>query len=195
MMEKLRVSLLKKLSMERRKSLGDQSGIENDSLMKMLSGETNSNIRKQSLNEEHKRHGSTLTERGTDAQVNVRDINNSNLTRSKISEDNETHRSILSNDIDFLGFFTIATLSDGKGFGELALLQQKPRMATVRCLEDTHIMVLTKSAVDEAIGKIERRSLNDKVNFLRSIPMFSLLTRNSLAKISCSLQRITIQKN
>jgi CRP-like cAMP-binding protein len=56
-------------------------------------------------------------------------------------------------------------------------------------------MVLTKSAFDEAIGKIERRSLNDKVNFLRSIPMFSLLTRNSLAKISCSLQRITIQKD
>lgn len=68
-------------------------------------------------------------------------------------------------------------------------------MATVRCLEDTHIMVLTKSAFDEAIGKIERRSLNDKVNFLRSIPMFSLLTRNSLAKISCSLQRITIKKD
>ena len=101
----------------------------------------------------------------------------------------------MSNDLDLLGFFTIATLSDGQGFGELALLQQKPRMATVRCMEDTHIMVLTKSAFDEAIGKIERRSLNDKVNFLRSIPMFSLLTRNSLAKISCSLQRITILKD
>lgn len=113
MMEKLRISLLKKFSMERRKSLGDQSGIENDSLMKMLSGKTNSNIGKQSVNEEHKRHGSTLTERGGDVQVNVRDINNSYFTRSKISEDNETHRSILSNDIDFLGFFTIATLSDG----------------------------------------------------------------------------------
>lgn len=68
-------------------------------------------------------------------------------------------------------------------------------MATVRCIENTHIMVLTKSAFDEAIGKIERRSLNDKVNFLRSIPMFSLLTRTSLAKISCSLQRITVKKS
>jgi len=113
MMEKLRISLLKKFSMERRKSLGDQSGIENDSIMKMLSGKTNSNNRKQSVNEEHKRHGSTLTERGPDVQINVRDINNSYFTQSKISEDNETHRSMLSNDIDLLGFFTIATLSDG----------------------------------------------------------------------------------
>jgi hypothetical protein len=63
-------------------------------------------------------------------------------------------------------------------------------MASVRCTEDTHLMVLTKDAFDEAIGKIERRNLNDKVNFLRSLPVFSLLTRNSLAKITCSLQKI-----
>ena len=50
-------------------------------------------------------------------------------------------------------------------------------------------MVLTKEAFDEAIGKMERRSLNDKINFLRNIPVFSLLTRNSLAKITCSLQK------
>lgn len=88
--------------------------------MKMLSGETNANLRKQSVNEDHKRHGSNLTDRPV-AKINIRDINNSQI-HSKISDDNETHRSILSNDIDFLGFFTIATLSDGQGFGELALL-------------------------------------------------------------------------
>lgn len=46
MMEKLRISLLKKLSMERRKSLGDQSVIENDSIMKMLTSKTNAHPRK-----------------------------------------------------------------------------------------------------------------------------------------------------
>jgi len=68
-------------------------------------------------------------------------------------------------------------------------------MATVRCLENTHLMVLTKEAFDEAIGKMERRSLNDKINFLRNIPVFSLLTRNSLAKITCSLQKVHIVKD
>jgi CRP-like cAMP-binding protein len=68
-------------------------------------------------------------------------------------------------------------------------------MATVRCLENTHLMVLTKEAFDEAIGKMERRSLNDKINFLRNIPVFSLLTRNSLAKITCSLQKVQIVKD
>ena len=47
-------------------------------------------------------------------------------------------------------------------------------MATVKCVENTHLMVLTKEAFDEAIGKMERRSLNDKINFLRNIPVFSL---------------------
>ncbi len=56
-------------------------------------------------------------------------------------------------------------------------------------------MVLTKEAFDEAIGKMERRSLNDKINFLRNIPVFSLLTRNSLAKITCSLQKVQIVKD
>lgn len=68
-------------------------------------------------------------------------------------------------------------------------------MATVKCVENTHLMVLTKEAFDEVIGKIERRALNDKINFLRNIPVFSLLTRNSLAKITCSLQKIRIKKD
>lgn len=69
MMEKLRISLLKKFSLERRKSLGDQAAIENDSLMKMLSQKTNANgnNRKQSVNEIHIRQGSNLTERETNA--------------------------------------------------------------------------------------------------------------------------------
>lgn len=55
-------------------------------------------------------------------------------------------------------------------------------------------MVLTKEAFDAVIGKIERRALNDKINFLRTIPVFALLTRNSLAKITCSLVKCNINK-
>lgn len=76
------------------------------------------------------------------------------------------------------GFFTVATLQDGHAFGELALLNHKPRMATVRCLTKTHLMVLTKEAFDQVIAKIERRALNEKLNFFEDLPMFSLLTKN-----------------
>jgi CRP-like cAMP-binding protein len=68
-------------------------------------------------------------------------------------------------------------------------------MATVRCVRKTHLIVLTKEAFDSVIGKMERRILNDKINFLRNIPVFTLLTKNSLAKITCSLGRNKILKD
>lgn len=57
------------------------------------------------------------------------------------------------------------------------------------------MIVLTKEAFDSVIGKMEKRILNDKINFLRNIPVFSLLTRNSLAKITFSLTRRTVAKD
>ena len=68
-------------------------------------------------------------------------------------------------------------------------------MATVKCASKTHLMVLTRQAFDDVIGKMEKRILNDKINFLRNIPVFSLLTRNSLAKITCSLGKRNIIKD
>lgn len=70
------------------------------------------------------------------------------------------------------GYLTVAKLVDGSSFGELALLEQKPRMATIRCLKNTHFMVLTKEAYNRVIAKIERKAFNEKVNFLRNIPVF-----------------------
>lgn len=96
---------------------------------------------------------------------------------------------------EYGGFSTIAQLKEGQAFGELALIQQKPRMATVRCVRKTHMIVLTKEAFDSVIGKMERRILNDKINFLRNIPVFKLLTKNSLAKITCSLGRSRVLKD
>ena len=67
---------------------------------------------------------------------------------------------------------TVAKLVDGSAFGELALLEQKPRMATIRCLQNTHFMVLTNDAYAQIIGKIDKRNYNEKINFLRNIPVF-----------------------
>jgi CRP-like cAMP-binding protein len=78
----------------------------------------------------------------------------------------------------------VAKLIDGSAFGELALLEQKPRMATIRCLKNSHFMVLTKEDYNKVIGKIEKRTYNEKINFLRNIPVLHLLTRTSLGKMT-----------
>lgn len=90
---------------------------------------------------------------------------------------------IFGNEIDD-GFLTVAKLSDGSAFGELALLEQKPRMATIRCLKNTNFMVLSKSDYNHAIGAIERRTYAEKINFLKNIPIFSLVTRAFLGKLT-----------
>jgi len=39
----------------------------------------------------------------------------------------------------------VAKLSSGSAFGEIALINDMPRMATIICLQDCHFAVLEKS--------------------------------------------------
>ena len=41
-------------------------------------------------------------------------------------------------------FREVTILSEGDAFGELALIYDKPRMATIKCQERSHFIVLTK---------------------------------------------------
>ena len=38
----------------------------------------------------------------------------------------------------------VAILNHGSSFGELALISNKPRAATIKCITDTHFLVLHK---------------------------------------------------
>lgn len=92
------------------------------------------------------------------------------------------------------GFFTIAYLSDGQAFGEMALIHNKPRMATVRCVQKTHLIVLTKEAFEAVIGKMEKRLLNEKLDFMQNLPFFNMVARNTIARITYSLKKKTFNK-
>ena len=67
-------------------------------------------------------------------------------------------------------------------------------MASVMCTEQTHLMVLTKEAYEYVIGKMERRILNDTLEFLGKLPAFSLMTKNTLAKVTYYMTKQTITK-
>ena len=46
-------------------------------------------------------------------------------------------------------------LTLGKSFGELALINNKPRAATIKCLTDCHFAVISKNVYERILKKIE----------------------------------------
>jgi len=48
-----------------------------------------------------------------------------------------------------------ARLSGGASFGELALLDGKPRMATIKALTNCHIMTITKQDYEKTLSAID----------------------------------------
>lgn len=102
--------------------------------------------------------------------------------RETIGEEDEED---LSDKEDFnLRYIEISQLKSGQSFGDLALIEQKPRMASIRCLQETYFAVLSKVNFNKVLGVIEKKKYNEKVQFLRSLPYFSSLTKTSLGKLT-----------
>ncbi len=52
-------------------------------------------------------------------------------------------------------FIEVTTLKSGKSFGELALIKNKPRAATIICQEVCHFAVISKADYTKVLKKIE----------------------------------------
>lgn len=83
-----------------------------------------------------------------------------------------------------IDFREVMEYSAGESFGELALVMNQPRAATILCKEDTHFAVLERVDFSRIIGKVTEALLNAKVDFLKSFAIFDSWTRTVLQKIS-----------
>lgn len=70
------------------------------------------------------------------------------------------------------GYIDIARVESGGSFGELALLDGKPRMASINCITRCHMVVLNKADYNKSLKSIETKRLMAIVNFIRNIPLF-----------------------
>lgn len=93
------------------------------------------------------------------------------------------------------GFIDIARLEAGGSFGELALLDGKPRMATIKCLQRCHFFIISKNLYEKSLDEIERKRLNAQINYVKSIPLFSKMTRTSLGKLLSNFKNLDVNKD
>ncbi|OMJ77413.1 hypothetical protein SteCoe_23015 [Stentor coeruleus] len=80
-------------------------------------------------------------------------------------------------------FTSVAVLSTGNSFGDLALLKDHPRNATVTCLTDCHFAVLVKEDYLRILGKIADKKISDFVEFLKEIPIFRSWSKKNLESL------------
>ena len=55
------------------------------------------------------------------------------------------------------GHLEIARLSPGACFGELALIDGKPRMATIKCITRCHFLILDRSHYNKSLREQDRK--------------------------------------
>ena len=61
----------------------------------------------------------------------------------------------------------VITLVEGQSFGELALLNNAPRAATVQCVTDCLFAVINKNEYDKVLKKIDNKEISMKIDFFK----------------------------
>ncbi|OMJ93958.1 hypothetical protein SteCoe_3020 [Stentor coeruleus] len=104
-------------------------------------------------------------------------------------------------DIEFLEsigqieeFKEIKILCDGDSFGELALLSNKPRSATVKCNETSYFAVLTQKDYKRILRTDAEKSIHDRVEFLKNLPIFALANHTTLKNLAYIMTENTFRK-
>lgn len=86
-------------------------------------------------------------------------------------------------DFKFNMMIQVDTFKPGKSFGELALLNNTKRSATIVALEDSHFGVVEKEHFDSVVGKILQKKFAKKVEFLSAFPFLKNVTRIKKEKL------------
>ena len=82
------------------------------------------------------------------------------------------------------GYVEIAKCGPGDCFGELALVRNANRSASVMCIADSHFAVLNRDEFSRIIGKVKESILDAKVNFLSKFPFFKTRGKGDMQRIS-----------
>ncbi|EWS72675.1 cyclic nucleotide-binding domain protein (macronuclear) [Tetrahymena thermophila SB210] len=88
----------------------------------------------------------------------------------------------------------IRDLNEGESFGELALIDKKPRSATVTCITDCHFITFDKISFDKIIKNQQIKQFKEELLRLKKNYLFSRFSGNSLKNLYLLFQIIPFKK-
>ncbi|XP_046994018.1 cGMP-dependent protein kinase, isozyme 1 isoform X2 [Schistocerca americana] len=82
----------------------------------------------------------------------------------------------------------LGRMGPGKAFGELAILYNCTRTASIKVVNDAKVWVLDRRVFQQIMMRTGLQRLEDNINFLRSVPLLRNLSNDVLAKIADVLE-------
>ncbi|XP_075149654.1 uncharacterized protein LOC142223683 isoform X2 [Haematobia irritans] len=82
----------------------------------------------------------------------------------------------------------LGIMGPGKAFGELAILYNCTRTASIRVLSDSRVWVLDRRIFQQIMMRTGMQRIENSVNFLKSVPLLKNLSEEILAKIADVLE-------
>uniref|UniRef100_A0A6A7G739 cGMP-dependent protein kinase n=1 Tax=Hirondellea gigas TaxID=1518452 RepID=A0A6A7G739_9CRUS len=81
----------------------------------------------------------------------------------------------------------------GTSFGELALMYNSPRAATVKAVADSVVWAVDRMEFRKIVMKVSENKLKEYENFLVNVDLFTSLLSNERSKIAEALEEVTFQ--
>ncbi|CAG9311602.1 unnamed protein product [Blepharisma stoltei] len=89
----------------------------------------------------------------------------------------------------------VSIINEGESFGELSLISERPRAATLITEEKIILGVISKPNFKKILGILAEKRLNEKIEFLQALPMFSNWSKIALYKLGYYFKRVVYKKH
>jgi CRP-like cAMP-binding protein len=100
----------------------------------------------------------------------------------------EADRRDTESNSDLNALIEVKVKGEGTAFGELALLTDSPRAASIQCLTDSWIAKLSRGDFLRILKEYESKKIREMVRFLKTLGEFENWTKHSLVKISYMME-------
>ncbi|CAI2373140.1 unnamed protein product [Moneuplotes crassus] len=94
----------------------------------------------------------------------------------------------------FNSLIDVIHLKDGSSFGELALINNTPRSATIVTLTETHFATMNKDDFKRMLGKAMRKKFVKMIRFMENFIFFKQISRLALEKFALYFSKCEVKR-